>query len=289
MLGVNANAKIIEIDQGIKISIGEDHEYLQFNQRKYLVFSHKQIDTDEATIKKLIESQNSFGFTGLENTTIIAKKGFAKGYGDYVQHSLSNDTNQTWGGINQYLKNCSPEMSAKLLAECIMKSMKIDPMVQLDYGSSNASSQLQQIVNSINNNSANPEKLNADARATFGSVDSNINLNFIRFNKNKWGWEITGKDSHTTTGLIGQRIGYIIPHNNSFFMVQGFCFSEESCKNIKDIVFETIRPYLSFGTSAKSASNSSSMINDINRLNELYKSGAINKEEFEKAKKKILN
>ena len=55
---MNASAKIIEIDQGIKISIGEDHEYLQFNQRKYVIFSHKQIDTDEATIKKGIESLN---------------------------------------------------------------------------------------------------------------------------------------------------------------------------------------------------------------------------------------
>ena len=35
--------------------------------------------------------------------------------------------------------------------------------------------------------------------------------------------------------------------------------------------------------------NSTDLINDLNKLIELYKSGVLNAEEFEKAKKKILN
>ena len=36
-------------------------------------------------------------------------------------------------------------------------------------------------------------------------------------------------------------------------------------------------------------SSSDNFINQINKLNDLYKNGVITKEEFEKAKKKILN
>ena len=35
--------------------------------------------------------------------------------------------------------------------------------------------------------------------------------------------------------------------------------------------------------------NNLNFINQLEKLNELYKSGALTKEEFEKAKKKILN
>ena len=38
-----------------------------------------------------------------------------------------------------------------------------------------------------------------------------------------------------------------------------------------------------------SSENSSSIVENLNKLNELYKSGVLTKDEFEKAKKKILN
>ena len=41
--------------------------------------------------------------------------------------------------------------------------------------------------------------------------------------------------------------------------------------------------------STKDARGNKTLVEDLEKLNELYKTGAITKEEFEKAKKKILN
>ena len=38
-----------------------------------------------------------------------------------------------------------------------------------------------------------------------------------------------------------------------------------------------------------SSENSSNIVENLNKLNDLYKSGVLTKDEFEKAKKKLLN
>ena len=46
---------------------------------------------------------------------------------------------------------------------------------------------------------------------------------------------------------------------------------------------------LSPSTSVSTKNLSSDILDQINKLNDLYKSGVLTKDEFEKAKKKILN
>ena len=68
------------------------------------------------------------------------------------------------------------------------------------------------------------------------------------------------------------------------------------CSKLGKKVDKMIKPMFSTNTSIDSSSttkstssNESDLIEQLNSLNELYKSGALTKEEFEKAKKKILN
>jgi hypothetical protein len=77
--------------------------------------------------------------------------------------------------------------------------------------------------------------------------------------------------------------GYL--KNNKPIIVGSECIGK--CKGVTDvknmIVYSNTT---SISTSSKSSSN---IVDNLNKLNDLYKSGVLTKEEFEKAKKKILN
>ena len=92
--------------------------------------------------------------------------------------------------------------------------------------------------------------------------------------------------------LKGDGIIYITVKDNSFYIFYEECLV--NCKTLKKRFQKLIKPVVN----QSSIKNSQLIGKDINKdniasqleqLNKLYKSGVLNKEEFEKAKKKILN
>ena len=92
--------------------------------------------------------------------------------------------------------------------------------------------------------------------------------------------------------LKGDGIIYITIKDNSFYIFYEECLV--NCKTLKKRFQKLIKPVVD----QSSIKNSQLIINEINRddivsqieqLNNLYKSGVLTKEEFEKAKKRILN
>ena len=78
---------------------------------------------------------------------------------------------------------------------------------------------------------------------------------------------------------------YAYIKNNKPIIVGSECIGK--CKGITNVKNKiNYTKTISTNTSINSSSN---FIEDLNRLSDLYKSGAITKEEFEKAKKKLLN
>jgi len=290
LMGV-AGAKIINLDQGIKVFISQDYEYLQLNHRKYFTTNLSSLDVNNENINKVIKNFNdNFGFIGTETVTVIGRKGFAKNLDGVIK--LQNKK-ENWSGANELSKNCQIKDLKKFL-ECFVKYMKFDPMIELVVGKGQAGFKLKQQINFINNIFPNLEKYKNEeffVKAVNGILNSEGNGKIVRLGENKWGIEIRVEDKITETDLnfLSKRVGYLIPHNNSFFIAMGNCFSKETCQNINNLVTKIIEPYLSSNNIDKSNSNSNSVANDLMHLNELYKSGALTKEEFEKAKKKILN
>ncbi len=77
--------------------------------------------------------------------------------------------------------------------------------------------------------------------------------------------------------------GYL--KNNKPIIVGSECIGK--CKGVTGIKNMIVySDTISTGTSSKSSSN---IVDNLNKLNDLYKSGVLTKEEFEKAKKKLLN
>ena len=85
---------------------------------------------------------------------------------------------------------------------------------------------------------------------------------------------------------------FMAEHKNKTYIFTSACYVD--CSKFNNKFNNMIKPV--FSTNRKkvknnvtNSSNSSNIVNQLNSLNELYKSGVLTKEEFEKAKKKILN
>ena len=85
---------------------------------------------------------------------------------------------------------------------------------------------------------------------------------------------------------------FMTEHKNKTYIFVSACYVD--CSKFNNKFNNMIKPV--FSTNRKkvknnvtNSSNSSNIVNQLNSLNELYKSGVLTKEEFEKAKKKILN
>ena len=77
--------------------------------------------------------------------------------------------------------------------------------------------------------------------------------------------------------------GYL--KNNKPIVVGSECIGK--CKVVSDI--KNMIVYSDSTTANTSSESSSNIVDNLKELNDLYKSGVLTKEEFEKAKKKLLN
>ena len=77
--------------------------------------------------------------------------------------------------------------------------------------------------------------------------------------------------------------GYL--KNNKPIIVGSECIGK--CKGVTDV--KNMIVYSNTTSISTSSESSSNIVDNLNKLNDLYKSGVLTKEEFEKAKKKILN
>ena len=78
---------------------------------------------------------------------------------------------------------------------------------------------------------------------------------------------------------------YAYLKNNKPIILGSECIGK--CKGVSDIKNMII--YSNTAATNTSSGNSSNIVENLNKLNDLYKSGVLTKDEFEKAKKKLLN
>ena len=87
---------------------------------------------------------------------------------------------------------------------------------------------------------------------------------------------------------------FLTEHNNKTYLFVSACyvscskFNTKFDKMIKPI-FSTNNSISSSSTIKSASSDESNLVEQLNSLNELYKSGVLTEEEFNKAKKKLLN
>ena len=93
-----------------------------------------------------------------------------------------------------------------------------------------------------------------------------------------------------TTKKASQSEVFITTNNNKLFAISSSCY--DNCKK-KGEIFKMISASGLYDRKIKKNigkdNSSDNLVNSLNELNQLYESGALTKEEFEKAKKKLLN
>ena len=95
--------------------------------------------------------------------------------------------------------------------------------------------------------------------------------------------------NYYTTKISADVAWYISEINKKLFMFDGVCLV--NCSNFFSNFNQIVDKSFSGKSLSKkgSQSNNVDLLEQLNSLNDLYKSGVLTKEEFEKAKKKILN
>jgi len=93
----------------------------------------------------------------------------------------------------------------------------------------------------------------------------------------------------SSTIKIGKIAYYFSEIDNKLFAMDGICIS--NCSEFFSSFDQIVNKSFNSNSSINEISNSNNddFINQLKQLNDLYKSGVLTKEEFEKAKKKILN
>tara|TARA_B100001741_G_scaffold100213_1_gene82345 strand:- start:159 stop:1076 length:918 start_codon:yes stop_codon:yes gene_type:complete len=88
---------------------------------------------------------------------------------------------------------------------------------------------------------------------------------------------------------LGNVVYYISELDNKLIFLDGYCVVK--CSNFFSTFDGIVKKSFNQNSLSDNTSNSgdSNFVNQLEQLNELYKSGVLSKEEFEKAKKKILN
>ena len=126
--------------------------------------------------------------------------------------------------------------------------------------------------------------------------DMTINLNKFKIAKNEYE-NLFLKSSGKMIYIMGPlRLDimlnlFLTDHNDKTYLFLSACYVE--CSKLNSKFDKMIKPIFSTNTQVKKTTSNISVSSDLTEqlkaLNELYKSGALTKEEFTKAKKKLLN
>ena len=107
-------AKTIQLDQGVKVKIPKDFEYLQFNQLEFMRGSFEGMEMSKSEIDEIIDQMQSYlGMNGTEISTIIGRKGYKNSYGDFTNHILSGNNPETWSGFEEFSIKCGNKKTEK--------------------------------------------------------------------------------------------------------------------------------------------------------------------------------
>ena len=110
----NLFAEIINLDQGIKINIPKGYEHLNYDQSEFMRYNLESLEISKSKIDEIIDQTITvLGMNGSETSTIIGRKGFVKGYGDFINHTLSGNPPETWHGFGKLERQCGNKKTEK--------------------------------------------------------------------------------------------------------------------------------------------------------------------------------
>ena len=180
----------------------------------------------------------------------------------------------------------------KALSDLLVEGNELDDII-IELQSMN-NSEIQNKTKEIKNMISSLEEAN-DKSYFFGPT--RIDYNKFKIGKNEYGNLFLKGPSNISFALndmitIDAKLNVFFgAHNNRTYLMISSCFVECSKFNTKfnKMITPVFSTKLQIADDIKKTVDDNNIVDQLNSLNELYKSGVLTKEEFEKAKKKILN
>ena len=300
------SAKILNIENKIQLEVPPSHKYIQYE--------NEEVRESIEEITDLIE--------GLELDMFLI--GPSK-YLDFEKAILDGEDPME----NKYVKSLMKKAEKKrftneaqqgkwLVSEAkkIMKKEKIDFVTYaivlnkslVEISSEDEGDEISDMITELQtmNNSELKEKTK-EIRKLLTSIAGNnksilvdeemtININKFNIAKNEYEKLFLKSSGKVIWGMGALKLDvmlnlFLADHNDKTYLFLSACYVE--CSKFNSKFDKMIKPIFSTNTQVqKTTSNisgSSDLTEKLKTLNELYKSGALTKEEFEKAKKKLLN
>ena len=180
----------------------------------------------------------------------------------------------------------------KTLSDLLVEGNEADDII-IELQSMN-NSEIQNKTKEIKNMISSLEEAN-DKSYFFGPT--RIDYNKFKIGKNEYGNLFLKGPSNISFALndmitIDAKLNVFFgAHNNRTYLMISSCFVECSKFNTKfnKMITPVFSTKFQIADDIKKTVDDNNLVDQLNSLNELYKSGVLTKEEFEKAKKKILN
>ena len=300
------SAKILNIENKVLLEVPSSHKYIEYDNEEvresieeltdlmegleikmFLVGPSKYVDFEKAILD---------GEDPMENKYVksIIKKGEKKRF--------TNEVQQGKWFVSE--------------AKKIMKKEKIDFVTYalvsnkslVEIASEDEGDEAADMINELKamNNSELKEEtkgirkmltlLSGNNKSILVNDDMTINLNKFKIAKNEYE-NLFLKSSGKMIYIMGPlRLDimlnlFLTDHNDKGYLFLSACYVD--CSKFNSKFDKMIKPIFSTNTQVKKTTSniyvSSDLTEQLKALNELYKSGALTKEEFTKAKKKLLN
>lgn len=299
-------AKILNIENQILLEVPSSHEYIEYDNEETMEFIEEATDLFEGFEIKIflvgprnyIEFEKAMldGEDMMENKYVksIIKKAEKKRFKDEVQQGK-------W--FISEAKKIMKKEKIDFMTYALVSNKSLTELSLEDEGDEVADmiTELQNMNNSELKESTKEIRkaltfLAGNNKSILINDDMTINLNKFKIAKNEYGKLFLKSNGEMIYVLGAMKIDmmlnlFVTENNDKTYLFMSVCYV--NCSKFNSKFDKMIKPIISTNTQVqKTTSNifdSGDLVEQLKALNELYKSGVLTKEEFEKAKKKLLN
>ena len=299
-------AKILNIENQILLEVPSSHEYIEYDNEEVRKSIEEVTDLIEGLeIKiflvgpsKYVEFEKAIldGEDMMENKYVksIMKKAEKKRFKDEVQQGK-------W--LISEAKKILKKEKIDFITYALVSNQSLTKLALEDEGDEVADmiTELQNMNNSELEESTKEIRkqltlLAGNNKSILINDDMTINLNKFKIAKNEYGKLFLKSNGKMIWVMGAMKIDimlnlFVTENNDNAYLFMSVCYV--NCSKFNSKFDKMIKPIISTNTQVQKTTNktfsSGNLTEQLKALNELYKSGALTKEEFTKAKKKLLN
>ena len=299
-------AKVLNIENQILLEVPSSHEYIEYDNEEVRESIEEVTDLIEGLeIKIFLVGPNKyveFEKAILDGEDIMENK-YVKSIMKKAEKKRFKDEMQQGKWFVSEAKKIMKKEKIDFMTYALVSNKSLTELALEDEGDEVADmiTELQNMNNSELEESTKEIRkqltlLAGNNKSILINDDMTINLNKFKIAKNEYGKLFLKSNGKMIWVMGAMKIDiklnlFVTENNDNAYLFMSACYV--NCSKFNSKFDKMIKPIISTNTQVQKTTNNTSGSSDLTEqlkvLNELYKSGVLTKEEFTKAKKKILN